>query len=151
MSQIEKINRYIKKLLIKQDDTLFVYSSTRPIFTQSSYFKDWTSKIDKNYKHYIFLLGIKTLNTYHLNIVTYNKGSNTVERFDPCGVADNTVNGNIKKSLIDSIVKLFNLHKSPLYKDNGTYAIQKLNSKDCAYLCYKYVQHYLTTLLDNIT
>jgi serine phosphatase RsbU (regulator of sigma subunit) len=143
MSQIEKINRYIKKLLIKQDDTLFVYSSTRPIFTHSSYFKDWTSKIDKNYKHYIFLLGIKTLNTYHLNIVTYNKGSNTVERFDPCGVADNTVNGNIKNSLIDSIVKLFNLHKSPLYKDNGTYAIQKPNSKDCAYLCYKYVQHYL--------
>jgi hypothetical protein len=151
MANIKIINAEVEKILGHNEEVMFVKSPTTPTLTFShasarSNFprrKIGTPNIilSSHFKsYYIFLLGIKTFTKYHLNVVTYNKRKNTIERFDPCGVDDSEKNINIKIYVVKYIVNMFELLRSPLYKDNGLNITQHINESNCVDLCLRHIK-----------
>jgi hypothetical protein len=155
MAQIKFINNELDKILKSIHSVIFVKCSISPIFTFSRKY-GFNSKIKNHilnifssssiFKYYIFLLGIKVGNKYHLNTVVYDKNKNIVYRFDPAGVDENQDNFKLKISLVDHIAEIFQISKSPLYKDNGTYFTQNINDSNCVDLCLKYIKIFLQKL-----
>ncbi len=122
--KIKTINLKIEELINIYKNILFVKNNSSPFFTfdESTCSGHQTihySSTD-NHKYYIFLLGIKLFrcNKYHLNVIFYNKISNTVERFEPFGNDNKSYSFNIKIFIIKQICNIFNLSKSPIYHDN---------------------------------
>ncbi|KAF7684887.1 hypothetical protein CDIK_4364 [Cucumispora dikerogammari] len=150
--KIKTINLKIEELINISKNTLFVKNNSSPFFTFDEstclgYQTIHYSGTD-NQKYYIFLLGIKLFrcNKYHLNVIFYNKISNTVERFEPFGNDNKSNSWNIKIFIIKQICNIFNLSKSPIYYDN-IQSVLKHNSTDCVFLCLKHLKILLNDLL----
>lgn len=99
----------------------------------------------KHERYYLFLLGLKTFKKYHLNVIFYDRKKNIIERFEPLG-SENDSNENLKKYIIDEIVNIFNLSKSPLYKDFKNSHVQDKDSSDCVLWCLDYVRKKIEAL-----
>lgn len=135
-------------MVYMQCRVLFVKNNSSPFFTfdestRLGYQTLHYSGTD-SYKYYIFLLGIKLFrcNKYHLNVILYNKISNTVERFEPFGNDNISNSWNIKIFLIKQICDIFNLSKSPVYHDN-VQSVLKHSSTNCVFLCLKHLKNFL--------
>lgn len=145
MSTISNLNKVVRKV-IKKYPYIFFDENNTPTFkvvipTKTVYPVLTNIQKTSNISLFIFLLGIKTHNTYHLNTVVFYTQKNIITRFEPLSTNEfsNEVNTLIKNYLCSELSKIFKITNPLFIVVHG----RQTHNPNCVQLCEKYILNLL--------